>query len=228
MISLYKKYDQFPVAVDCIIFGFDGTRLKALLIHRSLEPQVGKWSLMGGFVNANESVDNAAKRILFQLTGLEQIYMEQLYCFGDTERDKGGRVISIAYFALIRADDYDGVLMSKYHAKWFGLDAVPKLIFDHEAMLEMAKGKLQQKVARHPIGFSLLPDQFTLPQLQALYEAIYEMPIDKRNFAKKILSLGILKKLDKKEKTTSRKGAFYYVFDKKKYAELEREGMKFM
>lgn len=228
MIAAYKQYDQFLFSVDCIIFGFDGARLKALLIHRGFEPAKGKWSLMGGFVKKEESVDDAAKRILFQLTGLEKVYMEQLHCFGDVKRDKGGRVISIAYFALIRADDYSAMLMDKYHASWFDLDKVPKLVFDHAKMLEMAKERLQQKVSNHPIGFQLLPDQFTLPQLQALYEAIYERNLDKRNFNKKILSLKILNKLNKKDKLSSRKGAYYHVFDQKKYAELERTGMKFI
>ena len=228
MIAEYKKYDQFLLSVDCIIFGFDGTKLKALFIHRGLEPEKGKWSLMGGFVNKEESIDDAAKRILFDLTGLENIYMEQLHCFGEVNRDKGGRVVSIAYFALIRSDKYGEVLMSRYKAEWFDLDDVPKLIFDHARMLEMAKLRLQQKVLNQPIGFALLPNKFTLPQLQSLYEAIHERELDKRNFTKKILSLQILKKLDKKDKLTSRKGAFFYEFDKKKYAELEETGMRFI
>lgn len=228
MIAAYKNNDQFLIAVDCIIFGFDGHRLKALLIRRRLEPQKGKWSLLGGFVHKNESVDAAAKRILYQLTGLDNIYMEQLHCFGEVKRDQGGRVISIAYFALIRSDHYNSLMMEKYNAHWMALDEVPELIFDHSSMLQMAKERLQQKVSNHPIGFALLPKNFTLPQLQGLYEAIYATPLDKRNFAKKILSLQILNKLDKKDKMSSRKGAYYYVFDRKKYAELEKTGMKFI
>ncbi|MGZ8536908.1 MAG: NUDIX hydrolase [Flavisolibacter sp.] len=228
MIAEYKKHDQLLLSVDCIIFGFDGSKLKALFIHRGFEPEKGKWSLMGGFVNNDESIDDSAKRILHDLTGLENIYMEQLHCFGEVNRDKGGRVVSIAYFALIRSDKYSEVLMSRYKAEWFDLDDVPNLIFDHTRMLEMAKIRLQQKVLNHPIGFALLPNKFTLPQLQALYEAIHERELDKRNFSKKILSLQILKKLDKKDKLSSRKGAYYYEFDKKKYAELEETGMRFI
>jgi hypothetical protein len=152
--------------------------------------------------------------------------MEQLHCFGAVARDPAGRVISIAYYALIKIADYRDVLMQEHNAQWFDLAAVPPLIFDHESMLEMAKQRLQQKVSNQPIGFQLLPQKFTLPQLQALYEAIYETPLDKRNFTKKILSLRILNKLDEKGKETSRKGAYYYVFDPKKYRALEKTGVK--
>lgn len=226
MVAEYEKHDRFLVAIDCIIFGFDGTRLKALLIKRGFNPERGKWSLMGGFVKENESVDAATWRILRQLTGLRNIFMEQLHCFGDVARDPAGRVISIAYYALIKIADYSDALMREHNAQWFELAAVPPLIFDHKQMLELAKERLQQKVSHHPVGFQLLPHKFTLPQLQALYEAIYETPLDKRNFTKKILSLQILNKLDEKGKETSRKGAYYYVFDPKKYKELERNGVK--
>lgn len=224
----YSKSDRLLVAADCIIFGFDGKQLKALLIKRDFEPEKGKWSLMGGFVNKNESVDVAASRILKKLTGLTDIYMEQLYCFGDTNRDTAGRVISIAYFALINIDDYSGQLQDDHEARWFPLNKIPSLIFDHKKMLMKAKERLQQKVANHPIGFELLPKKFTLPRLQNLYEAIYETSFDKRNFTKKILDLGVLKKLNQKEKESSRKGAFLYVFDQSKYSKLEHEGIKFV
>jgi 8-oxo-dGTP diphosphatase len=226
MIAAYKKNERFLIAVDCIIFGFDGKSLKALLIKRRLQPEKGKWSLMGGFVNKDEGVDDAAKRILKELTGLSEIYMEQLHCFGDVTRDKGGRVVSIAYFALIREEDYSSELTAKHDAHWVDMDELPPLIFDHDCMIKMARERLQQKAANHPIGFALLPNQFTLPQLQMLYEAIYSMPIDKRNFVKKIQSLQILNKLEKKDKQSSRKGAYYYVFNKKKYAELDKTGIK--
>jgi ADP-ribose pyrophosphatase YjhB (NUDIX family) len=227
-IAQYKKYDRLLLAVDCIIFGFDGAQLKALLIRRGLEPELGKWSLMGGFVNANESVDDAASRILSQLTGLTDIYMEQLYCFGDVQRDPAGRVISVSYFALIKIDDYNEELMKEHNAKWFSLNKLPSLVFDHKNMIRLAKERLLQKVVSQPIGFALLPQKFTLQQLQSLYEAIYERELDKRNFTRKILSLNILRKLNEKEKESSRKGAFYFVFDKNKYEQLEKEGVKFI
>ena len=226
-IGKYKSHDRILLAVDCIIFGFDGTQLKALLIKRGFEPEKGKWSLMGGFVSKNESADTAAARILSQLTGLEDVYMEQLHCFSDVDRDPEGRVVSVAYFALINIEEYSVQLQTDHEPRWFPLNKIPQLIFDHKQMVAMAKERLQHKVSNHPIGFELLPMKFTLPQLQNLYEAIYESPLDKRNFTRKILSLGILNKLAEKEKESSRKGAFYYVFDKSKYKKLQ-EGVKFI
>ncbi len=227
-IIQYKDHDRLLMAIDCIIFGFDGKHLKGLFIKRGFEPQKDKWSLMGGFVKKTESVDAAAARILHELTGLTDIYMEQLFCFGEVERDPGSRVISVAYFTLIKIDDYAEDLMDTHNAKWIELGKMPGLIFDHRDMVKLAKERLQQKVANHPIGFALLPDKFTLPQMQNLYEAIYETPLDKRNFTRKILSLGILNKLKEKEKVSSKKGAFYYTFDKTKYKKLENEGVRFI
>jgi ADP-ribose pyrophosphatase YjhB (NUDIX family) len=227
-IIQYKNHDRLLVAVDCIIFGFEGKHLKGLFIKRGFEPQKDKWSLMGGFVNKDEGVDEAAGRILDQLTGLTDIYMEQLHCFGHVNRDPAGRVLSVAYFALIKIDDYSEALMKTHNARWFELSKVPALVFDHKQMVKLAWERLQQKVANHPIGFALLPDKFTLPQLQNLYEAVYETPLDKRNFTRKVLSLGILNKLKEKEKESSKKGAFYYTFDKAKYKRLEHEGVRFI
>ncbi len=227
-IVQYKDHDRILMAIDCIIFGFDGKHLKGLFIKRAFEPQKDKWSLMGGFVKKQESVDEAAARILNELTGLSDIYMEQLFCFGEVSRDPGSRVISIAYFALIKIDDYPESLMVTHQAQWFELNMVPDLIFDHKKMVQLALERLKQKVANHPIGFALLPDKFTLPQLQCLYEAVYETPLDKRNFTRKILSLGIINKLKEKEKASSKKGAFYFTFDKAKYKKLESEGVHFL
>lgn len=226
--NIYKNYDRMLLAVDCIIFGFDGEQMKVLLIRRGFEPEQGKWSLMGGFVSETENVDQAAVRVLKQLTGLADIYMEQIYCFGNASRDKAGRVVSIAYFALINIANYNEQLTDEHEAHWFSLKKIPPLIFDHEQMLQKAKELLQQKVSNHPIGFELLPVKFTLRQLQNLYEAIYESPLDKRNFTKRILQLDILKKLNEKEKESSRKGSFYFVFDKVNYSKLEHNGISFL
>ena len=228
VISEYKVHDRVLIAVDCIIFGFDGMALKALLIKRGFEPESGNWSLMGGFVKKDESVEDAASRILEVLTGLTDVYLEQLYSFGEANRDPGGRVVSIAYFALIKIDDYSSEVLREHNASWFNIKRIPTVIFDHKKMILMAKAQLRQKVTNHPIGFELLPEKFTLPQLQNLYEAIYETTFDKRNFSRKILSLRILKKLDEKEKLLSKKGAFYYMFDYNKYKKLDREGLKFI
>ena len=227
-IIQYKNNDRLLLAIDCIIFGFDGKHLKGLFVKRHIEPRKDKWSLMGGFVKESESVKDAAERILNELTGLRNIYMEQLFCFGDADRDPGGRVVSIAYFALIKIDDYSGSLIQTHNARWVELNKMPRLIFDHKNMVKLAQERLRQKVSNHPIGFELLTDKFTLPQLQNLYEAIYETPLDKRNFTRKILSLGILNKLKEKDKETSKKGAFYYTFDKAKYKKLENEGVRFI
>ena len=227
-IKKYKSQDRLLLAVDCIIFGFDGKQMKALLIRRGFEPELGKWSLMGGFVSRDENVDEAAARVLKQLTGLTNIYMEQLFCFGDTERDSAGRVVSIAYFALINIEEYNDQLTRDHEARWFPLNKIPSLVFDHKRMVQTAKERLRQKIANHPIGFELLPVKFTLLQLQSLYEAIYESALDKRNFTRKILSLNILKKLAEKEKESSKKGAFYYVFDRNKYSKLDKDGVKFL
>ncbi len=227
-ITKYKSNEGILVTVDCIIYGFDGHRLQALLIKRGFEPEKGKWSLMGGFVDRNESTDVAATRILLQLTGMKNIYMEQLYCFSNVNRDAAGRVISVAYFALINIADYSEQLQQDHEARWFTMDKIPKLVFDHKDMLAKAKERLQEKVGNHPIGFELLPEKFTLLQLQNLYEAIYEQPLDKRNFTRKILSLRILNKLNEKERETSRKGAFYFVFDKIKYKKLHKDGVRFI
>ncbi len=227
-ISKYKSHEGILVAVDCIIFGFDGHQLQALLIKRGFEPEKGKWSLMGGFVEQNESTDVAAIRILLQLTGMKNIYMEQLYCFSNVNRDTAGRVISVAYFALINIAAYNEQLQQDHEARWFIMDKIPKLVFDHKEMVAKAKERLREKVGNHPIGFELLPEKFTLPQLQNLYEAIYEQQLDKRNFTRKILSLKILNKLKLKERETSRKGAFYFVFDKHKYKKLHQDGVRFI
>jgi ADP-ribose pyrophosphatase YjhB (NUDIX family) len=227
-ISLYKSHHKILVAVDCIIFGFDGSQLKALLIKRGFEPEKGKWSLMGGFVGRDENAEEAAIRVLYQLTGMKNIYMEQLATFTDVGRDSAGRVISIAYFALINIEDYSEQLQLEHEAKWFLLNKIPPLIFDHRKMVMKAKERLQEKVVAHPVGFELLPTKFTLPQLQSLYEAIYDVPLDKRNFTKKMLSLGVLNKLDEKERQSSRKGAFYYIFDSVKYKKMQSNGVKFI
>ena len=226
--TVYKNTDKILLAVDCIIFGFDGKDLKALLVKRAIDPEKGKWSLMGGFVKENESVDAAATRVLSLQTGLSEIYMEQLYCFGDVERDTAGRVVSIVYFALIKIDDYSKDLMKEHHAKWFSLDKLPSAVFDHRKMIDLSIQRMQEKVVSHPIGFELLPAKFTLQQLQALYEAVYNTTFDNRNFTKKILSLGLLVKLDEKDKGSSKKGSFLYEFNHDQYRQLNKEGLRFL
>ena len=221
----YDNLNLMPLAVDCIIFGFDGEALELLLIHRGFEPERGKWSLMGGFVELAEGLDEAASRILCKLTGLEDIYMEQVSAFGKVDRDPGGRVVSIVYYALIRKDHYNKELVEKHNAQWFPLNNLPAMIFDHKEMAQAALKTLQQKVKIEPIGFNLLPEKFTLPQIQSLYEAILNEPLDKRNFRKKLLALDILVKLEEKDKSTSKRGAFLYRFDEEKYKQAASFGL---
>jgi 8-oxo-dGTP diphosphatase len=214
---IYGGQIRTLVAVDCIIFGFDGEELKLLLIHRGFEPEKGKWSLMGGFVEADESLEHAAARILKQLTGLSNVYMEQLHTFGDPDRDPVERTISVAYYALIDIHKYEQQLSDDFLPEWFPLNKIPKLVFDHEQMVASAKAKLRDRAAFQPLLFELLPEKFTLPVLQNLYERVYEKEFDKRNFSRKILANGLMVKTKDKEKKSSKKGAFYYRINKRKY-----------
>jgi len=213
----YSKQTRLLLAVDCIIFGFDGVELKILLIKRSFNPAKDNWSLMGGFIQANESIDQAANRILKELTGIEGVYLEQLYTFGDPNRDPIERTASVCHFALVDIHKYEAQLNDDYHAEWFPLKRFPKLIFDHNEMVEMAAKRLRYKAAFHPILFELLPDRFTLPQFQLLYENVYNTTIDKRNFSKRVLATGLLIKLTEKDKASSKRGAFYYRLDTQNY-----------
>ncbi len=226
-IKSYTSAPKHLVAVDCIVFGFDNEDLKILLVRRPIEPVKGEWSLMGGFVQEGESLDDASKRVLYALTGLHDVYLEQLYTFGEVDRDPVDRVISVAYYALIKIADYDREIVRENGAQWFKVTDYPKLIFDHDRMVQTAISKLRRKCRTQPIGFELLPEKFTIPQLQNLYEAILNQKLDKRNFRKKILSMNLLDKLDEKDKENSKKGAFYYRFNKEKYELLTSNGFSF-
>lgn len=225
-----KYLDQVPilVAVDCIIFGFNGQDLKVLLIKRGFESEKDRWSLMGGFVASEEGIDQAANRVLYQLTGLKGVYLEQLKVFGDPNRDPTERTISVSYFALIDINQYEKQLNDDYHAEWFLIKETPQLIFDHQEMLNKALNKLRYKAAFHPILFELLPEKFTIPQLQYLYEGIYDSTFDKRNFSRKILSTHLLIKQLEKDKDSSKKGAFYYSLDKNRYRDKFQAFLNFI
>lgn len=188
-----------------------------LLLKRNFEPAMGEWSLMGGFVQDGESVDDGAKRVLNELTGLDNVYMEQVGTFGEISRDPGERVISIAYYALININEYDRELVQQHNAFWVNINDLPDLIFDHPQMVEQARKLMQQKASTEPIGFNLLPKLFTLSQLQSLYEAIYGEAIDKRNFRKRIAEMDYIEKTDKIDKTGSKRGAALYKFNEKAY-----------
>lgn len=222
----YHCYPKHLVAVDCIIFGFDGENLKILLVQRNFEPQKGEWSLMGGFIENEESSDQAANRVLNTLTGLENIYLEQLKTYTDIDREPTARIMSISYYALINIKD-NIQINEKYSAKWFDLKDRPDLIFDHNAMVKDAVLRLRRKTTTKPIGFELLPEKITMKDLQNLYEAIFDEKYDKRNFTSKINALDILVNTNEKDMSSSKKGSFLYTFDEEKYNKKIAEGFMF-
>lgn len=228
VLNNYRSEDKVLLAVDCIIFGFNKDALKILLVKRNFEPEQGKWSLIGGFLKKEEHLDQAAKRVLNTLTGLENIYMEQLYTFSKLDRDPAERTLSVAYYALIDLNSNDPVKPHYKTAQWFELKNIPQLIFDHQKMVDKAVARLRRRALNRPIGFELLPEKFTMRQLQSLYEAILDKKLDKRNFINKINTLDILIKLEEKDMSVSRKGAYLYKFDMYTYnAKVLEEGFNF-
>lgn len=224
----YEDVKPILAAVDLIVFGVQDNKLMLLIFKREVEPLAGCLSLLGSFVRIEESVDDAAERILYELTGIKDIYMEQLHCFGAVDRDPGGRVISIAYWSLIRVDQNHLEFKVRTHeAKWISIDRIPELALDHREMAEMAISNLREKARFRPIGFELLPEEFTLGQLLKVYEAIFGHTIDDRNFRKKILNSDLLIPLPKKDKSTSKKGSFLYKFNQATYEKLSKEGYSF-
>jgi len=216
------------LAVDCVVFGFDEGDLRVLLIQRDVPPFEGQWALPGGFVRADETLDDAARRELEEETAVGKVFLEQLYTFGELERDPRERVVSVAYYALVKLSDHRILAATDARsAAWFAVADTPRLAFDHDRILETALQRLKGKLRYQPIGFELLPLKFTLSQLQHLYEAILETALDKRNFRKKILSMGVLEELDEVEQDVAHRAARLYRFDKKAYRELTKQGIDF-
>lgn len=224
----YSEQPHYLVAVDCIVFGFDGEHLKILLVKRALEPEINKWSLMGGFIGKEESPDDAANRVLKKNTGLEGVYLEQLQIYGSPDRDPIERTLSVGYFALIDIHKYKNQLNHDFEAKWFLINDRPNLIFDHNQMVADARKKLKYKAAMHPILFEMLPKKFTIPQLHTLFEEVNDTKIDTRNFSRKINSIGILEKLEEKDRLGSKKGAYYFKLDRKNYLEKAQKFMNLL
>ncbi len=219
MSIFYNEHSKVFVSVDCIVFGFDEGQLKVLVGRRRMNPGCGQWSLYGGFVRDNESIDDAATRVLFELTGIRNLYMRQVGAFGSVDRDPGERVVSIAYYALINVNDYDKKLQEQYVAEWVSIDNVPQLYSDHNEMLRKARKMMQMKISSEPISFKLLPSLFTLTQLQRLYEAVCGEEVDKRNFRKRIKEMDFIEKTELIDKSGSKRGAYLYRFNKKAYKE---------
>ena len=217
MQQYYSQHPRFYHAVDCIIFGFSGGELNLLLLKRKFAPGKGEWSLMGGFVEEGEHMNDAAKRVLAELTGLTNVFMEQVGSFGQVDRDPGERVISTAYYALININEYDRSLVEAHNAYWVKINELPTLLFDHKQMVDRARVVMKVQAAMQPISFNLLPEHFTLTQLQTLYEAINGEPIDKRNFRKRVAEMDYIEKTDLIDKVTSRRGAALYKFNTAKY-----------
>lgn len=222
------KYPRPAVTTDCVIFGLDDTDLKVLLIQRGIEPFKGRWAFPGGFVNMDEDTETGAKRELYEETGLVNVFIEQLYTFSEVDRDPRGRVISVAYYALVSLKENKPTAGDDAkNAKWFSIHDVPTLAFDHEKILRMALYRLKGKIRYQPIGFELLPEKFTMTELQHVYEVILETSLDRRNFRKKILKMGLLIELDEKQRGVAHKAATFYQFDKRKYEQLSLKGFNF-
>jgi 8-oxo-dGTP diphosphatase len=222
------EYPRPAVTVDCVLFGFDKGGLKVLLTKRGIEPYQGKWAFPGGFIQEQETADECARRKLFEEAGLKDIFLEQLYTFSEVDRDPRYRVISIAYYALVKSTDY--VLeagLNIAEVQWFDMQEVTGLAFDHNSILEVAVERLKGKIRYQPIGFELLPEQFTLPELHRLYETILQRTIDRGNFRKKILSMGLLVDHSDKQENRPSRGAKIYSFDKEKYEALKKSGFYF-
>jgi ADP-ribose pyrophosphatase YjhB (NUDIX family) len=218
-MKYYEGYTKVLVSVDCIIFGFDEGKLKILIGRRKYNPGRGEWSLYGGFVAADEDVDDAAKRTLYELTGMRHIYMNQVGAFGRVDRDPGERVVSIAYYALINVSEYDEKLRLEHGLEWVDVDNIPQMYSDHNEMVSKAHRLMQDKLKTEPIGFRLLPHLFTLTQLQRLYEVVYGAELDKRNFRKRVKDMDFIEKTELIDKKSSKRGASLYRFNRRIYDE---------
>lgn len=222
------KYPRAALTVDCVVFGLDEGDLQVLLIQRGLEPFAGEWALPGGFVQLNETLHEAALRELREETGVTRVFLEQLYTFGAVERDPRERVVSVAYYALVKLSDHRvQAATDATNAAWFSASGLPSLAFDHEEIVDAALARLKGKVVYQPIGFELLPRKFTLTQLQRMYEIILERTLDKRNFRKKILAMDLLVELDEVEKDVAHRAARLYRFDERKYNRHVKAGFNF-
>ncbi|MBW1658318.1 NUDIX hydrolase [Flavobacterium quisquiliarum] len=216
------------ITIDCVIFGFDKGSLEVLLVQHGEGISKGKWGLPGGWIYKKESTDNAAHRLLNELTGLDNIYLEQLKAFGDPDRFPLRRVITIGYYALVKREDYNikaGFTASD--AKWYKINSIPDLIYDHNEILAYSLKHLRNRVRQTPIGFNLLPEKFTLLQLMRLYEEILGIEMDKPNFRRKILHMKLLVALDEKQQDVSHRAAQLYKFDPEIYKKLTEKGFNF-
>lgn len=217
MTQFYNEHSKVLVSVDCIIFGFNGSQLQLLIGKRQMDPGRGEWSLYGGFVGQNETLEDAANRVILDLTGMKGLYIRQVGAFGRIDRDPGERVISIAYCALINVKDYDDSLRIRYGLEWVNLNQLPKLYSDHNQMIQNAISQIRRRINNEPLSFKLLPELFTLTQLQHVFEAVMGEEIDKRNFRKRIKDIDFIEKTEHIDKISSKRGAALYRFNKNAY-----------
>lgn len=219
---------SIKLSVDAVVFGYEKGKITVLLIKRKYEPFKNKWAIPGGFIKDNESLEAAVERELFEESGIKINYLEQLYTFGQPERDPRGRVVSIAYFGLVRPDAHNLLAATDAEdVKWFSINKLPKLSFDHKIILELAIKRLQAKITYEPIGFELLDKKFPFSDLEKLYTTLLGRPIDRRNFRKKILGLNVLDELDEKVSKGSGRPANLFQFNQKRYFQLKKEGIIF-
>lgn len=222
------EFARPALTVDIVVFALDQQDLQVMLIERDLEPFAGSWAIPGGFVRVDESLEEAARRELQEETGLQDIFLEQLYTFGDLDRDPRERVVTVAYYALVNLEGHNvQASTDARNAAWFAVNDLPQLAFDHDRILRLAHERLRGKVRYQPIGFELLPERFTLRQLQHMYEVILDRELDKRNFRKKVLATDLIKETNEIEKDVAHRAARLYRFDKRKYDRLTRKGFNF-
>ena len=219
------KYPRPSVTTDCVIFGFDGKNLKVLLIERGVEPFKGQWAFPGGFLKPEETAEEGALRELKEETGLDAAYIDQFHTYTDPQRDPRDRVITIAYYALVRIQKVKGG-DDAAKARWFSMDEVPQLAFDHDRILRDAMKELRERIHFEPIGFELLPEKFTMKDLQMMYEAILDVKFDKRNFSKKMMHYELLNQLDETVWPTARREAVLYSFNKENYESFKKKGFQ--
>lgn len=224
-VTYTYEYPHPSVTTDCVIFGFDGTKLKVLLVERGIEPFKGRWAFPGGFLRMDESAEACALRELQEETGLEGAYIKQFHTFSDPKRDPRERVVTVAYYALVRMQEVKGG-DDAARAAWFALDEVPSLAFDHDLIFRRALTELRKQIHFEPIGFELLPEKFTVKELQLLYEAILDVKFDRRNFYNKMKHLEILTQLDETVFNSPKKEAYLFKFNPKKYDELKQKGFR--
>ena len=220
--KLVESYPRVPITVDCAIFGFDNNELKILLIRSDIEMYRGKWSLLGDFAHDDEELDDAAYRVLRERTGMDDVFLEEVKTFSKPNRHPGGRVLTVAYCSLLNTEHHDlKILDNELH--WHDVAGVTDLAFDHNEIFETSFKRLQKRVQEHPLGFSLLPNKFSLRELQNLYEAILGIKLDRRNFRKKFFSMDFLVDLDEIEQNVPHRPGKLYKFDYEKYEKKKKK-----